>query len=151
MTTTLLGKPKYSDWVPTSAFRDTGERSGFVTSGLVERDFRKEDGMPEVDEIDITEDDQEINLEGVTRSASSLANMQGVQVAAMPVATTAEREKFDTEWRRFVAEGVRSFVDFDAFALSWNQSVQVVEEGKGETAVAVFRKTAAHLKAYWGK
>lgn len=62
--------------------------------------------------------------------------------AVMPVTSAAERAKFDQEWRGFVQEDGRSFVNFDAFTLSWNQSVQHVEEGKGGNLMAVCGNTA---------
>lgn len=34
MSSLLFGKVKFSSWLPTGVYRDTGERSGFVRSDL---------------------------------------------------------------------------------------------------------------------
>ena len=145
----LSGKAKYSSWVPTNAYSDTGERSGLVRSvpeggGGVE--------SLEDTELDGQENDGEaVPLPELTQSAAALANMQGVQVPAMPVSTTYERTQFGEMWMTYArASGWQSFLDFDAFAIEWNKAVSAIEEDKSP-AVPIFRKTAASLKAYWKK
>ena len=71
--------------MPTNAYSDTRERSGFVRSvpegggGVILLDDSK---------LDEQENDGEaVPLPDLTQSAASLAIMQGVQVPAMPVST----------------------------------------------------------------
>ena len=125
----LFGKAKYSSWVPTKAYSDTGERSGFVRSvpeggGGVE--------SLEDTELDGQENDGEaVPLPELTQSAAALANMQGVQVPAMPVSTAYERTKFGEMWMTYArASRSQSFLDFDAFAIEWNKAVSAIEEDK---------------------
>ncbi|CAN0157123.1 unnamed protein product [Scytosiphon promiscuus] len=158
MTSKLYGKAKYSDWLPTSAYADTGERSGFVQS-IFAVDVDGE-GVDSLGNIAGGDDDcgldspsvgKAIPLPELTESAAALAEMQGVQVPHMPITSPAEKEKFNGMWMRFVGPaGRQSLLDFDSFALEWNKVVSLMEEGK--TAVSpVFRKTAGHLRAYWKK
>eukprot|EP00904_Undaria_pinnatifida_P008491 jgi/Undpi1/4772/HiC_scaffold_18.g08125.m1 len=82
MTSMLFGKAKYSSWVPTNAYSDTGERSGFVRSvpegggGVESLDDSELDGQES--------DGEAAPLPDLTQSAAALAIMQGVQVPAMP-------------------------------------------------------------------
>jgi len=100
-------------------------------------------------ELDGQENDGEaVPLPELTQSAAALANMQGVQVPAMPVSTAYERTKFGEMWMTYArASGSQSFLDFDAFAIEWNKAVSAIEEDKSP-AVPIFRKTAASSKAY---
>lgn len=143
----LFGKAKYSSWVPTNAYRDTGERSGFVRSvpeGVVGVESLED---PEVDGQE--NHSEAVPLPELTQSAAALASMQRVQVPAMPVSTAYERTKFGEMWMTYARSGgSQSFLDFDAFALEWNKAVSAIEEEKSP-AVPIFRKTAASLKAYW--
>lgn len=144
----LFGQAKYSTWVPTSAYRDTGERSGFVRS-VFEGGGGSESLEGSV--LDELENRVAVPLEELTPSAAELAGMQGVQVPSMPISTSFERTKFDGMWMQFANPGSgQSFLDFDAFALEWNKSVSAMEEGKSPV-VPIFRKTAASLKAHWKK
>lgn len=147
----LFGQAKYPTWVPTSAYRDTGERSGFVRS--VSEGGGGSESLEGTDfgELETSEISEAVPLEELTQSAADLASMQGVQVPAMPVSNSVERAKFDGMWMNFTnQDSPRSFVDFDALALEWNKSVSAMEEGKSPV-VPIFRKTAASLKAHWKK
>ena len=145
----LFGKAKYSSWVPTNAYSDTGERSWFVRS-VPERLGGVE--SLENPEVDGQENNNEaVPLPELTQSAASLASMQRVQVPATPVSTAYERSKFGEMWMAYArADGSQSFLDFDAFAIEWNKAVSAIEEEKSP-AVPIFRKTAASLKAHWKK
>ena len=96
----LFGKPEYSQHVPVSAYEDTGERSGFVTSilpGLDGTDF--EGGIV---------DNHLMPSDLFTGSVAGLGEMQGVQVASMPVTTEAERQTFRGMWPGYTGGGRRS-------------------------------------------
>lgn len=146
----LFGKAKYSTWVPTGAYRDTGERSGFVRN-VPEGGGSERLEESELDGLESSGFSEVVPLEELTQSAAALASMQGVQVPSTPVNTAAERTKFNDMWMRFArANASQSFLDFDAFALEWNKSVSDMEDGK-TPVVSIFRKTAASLNAYWKK
>ena len=123
----LFRKAKYSSWVPTNAYKDTGERSGFVRSIL--EGGGEEESLDE-SELDGQENDGEaVPLPDPTQSAAALAIMHGVQVPAMPVSTACERTKFGEMWLTFArASGSQSCPDFDAFAIEWNKAVYAIEE-----------------------
>lgn len=152
----LFGTAKYSEWLPTSAYGDTGERCGFVRSILSNgggggSDSLEDDIVGGDDGWDVDENNagEAVPLPDLTLSAATLANMQGVQVPHMPVGSAAERAKFDGMFLRFVMEdGGQSLLDFDRFALEWNTAVSDMEEGKSAVS-PIFRKTAGHLKAHW--
>ena len=88
----LFVTAKYSSWVPTNAYSDTGKRSRFVRSvpegggGVESLDDSELDGQEN--------DGEDVPLPDLTQSAPALAIMQGVQVPAMPVSTAYERTKF---------------------------------------------------------
>ncbi len=155
MTSQLYGSPKYPDWLPTSAYADTGERSGFVRSV-----FSSEAGVVDlVDEIEGGSDNcgldspspaEVVPFSELTESAATLAKMQGVLVPHMPVTTAAEVKKFSDDFMKFLGTGGYSAVNFNSMALDWNQAVSDMEKGKIEVA-PIFRKTAGHLQTYWKK
>ena len=88
----VFGKAKYSSWVPTNAYGDAEERSGFVRSVPEEGE-----GVESLDdsELDRQENDGKVvPLPDLTQSAAALTIMQGEQVPATPVSTAHERTKF---------------------------------------------------------
>lgn len=144
MTWILFGEAQNASWVPTSAYRDTGERSGFASSILAQDD----DGEDAADEA-CAGVDEVLPLEGVIASATTLGEMQGFMIPAVPLTTMAERTKFDSDFSKYIDCGGRqNSLNFDRFALEWNQSVELMEESKGAVP-PIFRKTATHLKTYW--
>lgn len=159
MTSKLYGNAKYSDWLPTSAYADTGERCGFVRSIFASNGGGG--GIAPVEEILGGEDNcgleppsggEVIPLPELTGSAASLAKMQGVQVPHVPVSSPAEIKKFNRTWMKFVDPSRKtSVVDFDRFALEWNKTVSVMEEEDAATIIPIFRKTAGQLKSYWNE
>ena len=104
----LFGDAKYPNWVPTSAYGDTGERSGFVLSILPKCDEGGVEGVEEMGAVDLGTSDFEhpgseaVPLPELTRSAATLANMQGVHVPHMPVCTPAEISWFSDTFMRYV-------------------------------------------------
>ena len=156
MTSMLFGDAKYPNWVPTSAYGDTGERNGFVRSILPKCDEGGVEGVEEMGAVDLGTSDFEhpgseaVPLPELTRSAATLANMQGVHVPHMPVCTPAEISWFSDTFMRYVVnkEGRQSFLDFDLYSLKWDERVASMESGKTQV-VGIFRKTAAHLRAHW--
>jgi len=146
----LFGQAKYSTWVPTSAYSDTGERSGFMRSVFPGGAGSESLEGTDLGELENGDTSEAVPLDELTQSAADLASMQGVQVPSMPVGTALEKDKFNGMWLKFAGAGGHSFVDFDAFALAWNTDVTAMEEGRS-AVVPIFRKTAAALKAYWKK
>lgn len=156
MTYLLFGKGKYSSWLPTGAYRDTGERNGFVRSELPAMDGEDVElpleGGPAIGVASQMVDEADA-LADLTASSASLAAMQGVYVPTMPISTDAERQKFRDMWLGFLKEGGQSALDFSEFARAWNKSLgSGGQKDKGiSDAGHVFRKTAGQLKAYWKK
>lgn len=146
----LFSKAKYSTWVPTNAYSDTGERSGFLQSVLEGAGGRESRVDTELDEPESDAFGEAVPLPELTQSAAALASMQRVQVPAMPVSTAYGRDKFDDMWMAYArADGSQSFLDVDAFAIDWNKAVSAIDDE--ESPASVFWKTAASLRAYWKK
>lgn len=147
----LFGEAEYSSWLPTNAYGDTGERNGFIRSVVPGGGGGGTDLLDAL-AIDGNESDnagpmnEVVPLPDLTPSAGTLAQMQGVQVPAMPVKTPAERSQFNAMWLTFARED--GGLDFDGFALAWNKPVASMEEGT-IAVKPIFRKSAGHLKAYW--
>ncbi|CAM9356026.1 unnamed protein product [Ectocarpus sp. 12 AP-2014] len=124
MTSKLYGKAKYSQWLPTSAYGDTGERSGFVRS-IFPSDVGGggTDSVLEIlggaEKSNMDPASEAVPLPELTGSAARLAKMQGVQVPHMPVTSAAEKSKFGDMWLRFVAPA-GSRLCSTSTALQWN-------------------------------
>lgn len=151
ITSKLHGAPKYHDWLPASAYADTGERSGFVRSVFLSEGgwtrSRKIVGGSDNSGLDSPCPAEVVPRGELTESAAALAKMQGV-LPHMPVTTPAEVKKFNNDFMKFLGGGRQSALDFDKFVPDWNQSVSDMEESKTEVTT-FFRKTAGHLQTYW--
>ena len=87
-----------------------------------------------------------VPLPDPTPSVGTLAQMQGVQVPAVPIKSLAERAQFNAMWLKFARED--GGLDFDGFALAWNKPVASTRMEEGAIPVKlIFRKSAGHLKA----
>lgn len=155
MSEPLCGQAKYSAWVPTGAFPDTREISGFVQSRSLAEQAGEDEALEDSCFDDGSASGSRINeavpLHNLNGSASALAKMQGVRAPAMAITTEAEKKNFDATWLNYLRTGSQhTAVDFERMVLDWNEHVRDIEEGKAPMAT-IFRKTAAHLKAYWTK
>ena len=101
MSWSVFGKATFSDWIPTDAFADTGERfrekraAGRLKRG---RSLRRSGG--------------------VAPSAACLGEMQGVLIPAVKVSTDAQCKKFRDMLHAHLVPGGRSLLDFPASPLS---------------------------------
>ena len=84
MSWSLFGKATFSNWIPTGAFADTGERGHFEKSELL-GDSSEDIPGAEVEEWAGIE---------LSLSAARLGEMQGVLIPAVKVSTDAGRKKF---------------------------------------------------------
>jgi len=151
----------YHDWISVDDFEDTGERTGFQRST-----FPASSSNPNYDPIDdmcfynfseeaISVVDEPIHLPNLTASAKHFARLQDFRIPALPIKTIEEKDKFFNEWPRYL--GVSSekgnimvnhqMIDFDRWALDWNNLVADIEKGK-TVWKSLRRKTAAHLSAF---
>ena len=138
MSWNLFGKATFSDWIPTGAFADTGERGGFEKSQLL-GDSSEDVPCAGVEEWAGIE---------LSPSAARLVEMQGVLIPAVKVSTDAARKKFRDMCHLHLVPGGRSLLDFPVFTLEWNADVQQMEEGKVPFE-PIYRKTQSHLELYW--
>ena len=138
MSWSLFGKTTFSDWIPTGAFADTGEKGGFEKSELL---------GDSTEDVPCAGVEEWAGIE-LSPSAARLGEMQGVLIPAVKVSTDAERKKFRDMWHAHLVPGGRSLLDFPAFTLEWNADVQQIEEGKVPFE-PIYRKTQSHLESYW--
>ena len=108
MSWSLFGKATFSDWIPTDAFADTGERGGFEKSELLG------DSSEDVPYAGVEE---WAGIE-LSPSAARLGEMQGVLIPAVKVSTDAECKTFRDMWHAHPVPGGRSLLDFPASPLS---------------------------------
>ena len=138
MSWSLFGKATFSDWIPTGAFADTGERDGFEKSELL---------GDSSEDVPCAGVEKRAGIE-LSPSAVRLGEMQGVIFPAVKVSTDAERKKIRDMWHAHLVPGGRSLLGLPAFTLEWNADVQQIEEGKVPFE-PFYRKTQSHLEPYW--
>lgn len=145
----------YPAWLSIDDFEDTGERTGFQVSN-----FPGQASTHSIEDINLTELSEEIStsvldpilLPSLTPSAKYFARLQQFKIPALPVRTADEKSKFYNEWAKYLCNKTgnqrsNSAMDFDQWALDWNNEVERMEAGL--VGGLLFRKTAGHLSAFY--
>lgn len=153
--------PLFPQWPAVVDCVDTGERSGLARSvwggggGGVEEDSLKHEGMLG-GLYDIGSVIEPVPFGRLTHSTKLYAKLTGAGLPELPVATQAEKRKFQMELGQNYYEvgdvmgRQQAFqrVNFDAWAVKWNEHCFKIEKGEVEHE-EINRKTAKQLETYY--